>query len=102
MTWLMSEASAGIQKTHMQIRIIDKGAGKLAEALAEAPISLALKGAILGQLLNQRLLDTGGDGIFEAQPQAAAATGEHIVELRLGRAGEVFVTALRTFGPDVI
>jgi hypothetical protein len=86
----------------MQIRLIDKGAGKLAEALAQAPISLALKGAILGQLLNQRLLDAGGDAIFEAHPQAASGTDDYIIELRLGGAGEVFVTALRTFGPDVI
>jgi hypothetical protein len=86
----------------MKIKIIDKGAGKLAEALAEAPISLALKGAILGQLLNQRLLDPGGDGIFEAHPQTAAGTDHHVVELRLAGAGEVFVTALRTFGKDVI
>ncbi len=86
----------------MQFQIIDKGAGELAKALAEAPISLALKGAILGQLLNQRLLDSGGDGIFEAHMQPAAGADEHVVELRLGRAGEVFMTALRTFGPDVI
>jgi hypothetical protein len=90
------------QDIHMQIRIVDKGAGKLAEALTEAPISLALKGAILGQLLNQRLLESGADGIFEAHPQAASGTDDYVVELRLGQAGEVFVTALRTFGPDVI
>lgn len=86
----------------MHIRIIDKGAGRLAEALTQAPISLALKGAILGQLLNQRLLDSSGDGIFKAHPQAASTADDYVVELGLGRAGEVFVTALRTFGPDVI
>jgi hypothetical protein len=86
----------------MQIRITDHGAGKLAEALAEAPISLALKGSILGQLVNQRLLDASGECIFEAHPQAASGTDQYIVELRLGRAGKVFMTALRTFGKDVI
>jgi len=86
----------------MQIRIIDKGAGKLAEALAEAPISLALKGSILGQLVNQRLLDSGGEGVFEAHAPAASGADNYIVGLQLGNTGEVFVTALRTFGKDVI
>ncbi len=86
----------------MQIRITDHGAGKLAEALAEAPISLALKGSILGQLVNQRLLDPSGECIFQAQAPAASVTDQYVVELRLGRAGEVFVTALRTFSKDVI
>jgi hypothetical protein len=86
----------------MRIRITDKGAGKLAEALAEAPISLALKGSILGQLVNQRLLDPSGESIFQAQAPAASGTDQYVVELRLGRAGEVFVTALRTFSKDVI
>ncbi len=86
----------------MKIRLIDKGAGQLAEALAEAPVSLALKGAILGQLVNQRLLDASGECIFKAHPQAASGTDQYVVELRLGHAGEVFMTALRTFGKDVI
>jgi len=86
----------------MKIKIIDKGAGKLAEALAEAPISLALKGSILGQLVNQRLLDAGGQGLFKAHDPSALSTGEHVVGLELGGTGEVFVTALRTFSKDVI
>jgi hypothetical protein len=86
----------------MQIRIIDKGAGKLAEALAEAPISLALKGSILGQLVNQRLLDSSGQGVFEAHAPAASGADNYVVGLQLGHTGEVFVTALRTFSKDVI
>jgi len=86
----------------MQIKIVDKGAGKLADALAEAPISLALKSSILGELLNQRLLDSGGDSVFDADLPAAVAADQYVVELRLGRTGEVFVTALRTFSKDII
>jgi len=92
----------------MKIKIIDKGAGKLAEALSEAPISLALKGSILGQLVNQRLLDAGGQGLFKIHEPAALSAGEHAtggeyaVGLELGGTGEVFVTALRTFSKDVI
>jgi hypothetical protein len=86
----------------MRIRITDKGAGKLADALAEAPISLALKSSILAELLNQRLLNPGGDGIFDADAPAALAADQYVVELRLGQAGEVFMTALRTFSKDVI
>jgi hypothetical protein len=86
----------------MKIKITDRGAGKLADALGEAPISLALKGSILGQLVNQRLLDPSGEGIFQAQAPAASGTDQYVVELQLGRAGEVFVTALRTFSKDVI
>jgi len=86
----------------MKIKIIDKGAGKLADALAEAPISLALKGSILGQLVNQRLLDAGGQGLFKAHDPAALSAGEYGVGLELGEAGEAFVTALRTFSKDVI
>jgi len=92
----------------MKIKIIDKGAGKLTDALAEAPISLALKGSILGQLVNQRLLDAGGQGLFKAHDPSALNAGEHGVDfeytvgLELGGTGEVFVTALRTFSKDVI
>jgi hypothetical protein len=86
----------------MQIRIIDKGAGKLADALAEAPISLALKGSILGQLVNQRLLDPSGESVFEAHAPAASGADQYVVGLQLGRAGEVLVTALRTFSKDII
>jgi hypothetical protein len=86
----------------MRIRIIDKGAGKLAEALDEAPISLALKGSILGQLVNQRLLDASGDGVFKTDAAATIVADQYVVGLELGRAGEAFVTALRTFSKDVI
>ncbi len=86
----------------MQIKLIDKGAGKLADALADAPISLALKGAILGQLVNQRLLEPGGESIFQAHAPIASGTDQYVVGLELGRSGEVFMTALRQFSKDVI
>ncbi len=86
----------------MQIKIIDKGASQLTDALAEAPISLALKSSILGELLNQRLLDTSGDSVFKTDADAARVTDQYVVGLQLGRAGEAVVAALRTFSKDVI
>jgi hypothetical protein len=82
----------------LQIRIIDKGAGELAATFAAIPVSLALKGAILGELLDQRLLDSSGNGIFQCEALRAASAGQYVVELGLGRAGEVFVTAMRALG----
>ncbi len=82
----------------MQITLVDEGAGELVSAIAEAPISLALKGAILGELLDQRLLDPGGDGIFQCKAPVAGDAGQYVVRLRLGRAGEVFLTAMRALG----
>jgi len=82
----------------MQISLRDMGAGALVAAIAEAPISLALKGAILGELLDQRLLDPGGHGIFHAELMIAGATDHYVIDLRLGRAGEVFLAAMRALG----
>jgi hypothetical protein len=90
------------KKIKMQIRIIDKGAGQLAEALAEAPVSLALKGSILGELLSQRLLESGGECIFKPHMPTAIGTGDYVVGLELGRIGESFVAALRAFSKDII
>jgi hypothetical protein len=90
----------------MQILISDHGAGTLAAAILDAPISLALKGAILGELLDQRLLDPSGEGIFqceapiagEASQEVSQVGGQYVVGLRLGRAGEVFLAAMRALG----
>ena len=82
----------------MQITLTDEGAGELAAAIAAAPVSLALKGAILGELLDQRFLDPGGDGIFQCEAPIATDAGQYVVRLRLGRAGEVFLAAMRALG----
>ncbi len=86
----------------MHFVLTDKGAGDLVAAIAEAPVSLALKGAVLGELLDQRLLDPHGDGIFQCDAPIAGDAGQYVVDLRLGRAGELFMTAMRALGPGTL
>ncbi|MGO9133736.1 MAG: hypothetical protein ACLP8A_06760 [Methylovirgula sp.] len=89
-------------KEVMQIDLRDEGAGALPAAISEAPISLALKGAILGELLDQRLLDPSGEGLFQCEAPVAGEAGQYSVNLRLGRAGEVFLAAMRALGAGTL
>jgi len=86
----------------VQILIEDEGAGVLAEAIASAPISLALKGAILGELLDQRLLDAGGESLFDCDGLSATEAGHYVARLRLGKRGELVLAAMRAFGAGAL